>query len=96
MKDRGDFITAFLWTAVSIVLPCIASAAAVGVEDGTSLVFLLFFVAAVAALIAPIVALGFVVAGKKQVATGIAAGFGIGLVAVALTIFVVANSTLEF
>jgi hypothetical protein len=90
-QDKGAFWLAFAWTAFPIVLVSVVSTAGAA-DDG---LYFLWFVGVVLGLIAPLAAIGFAFAHKGRVASGILAGFGVGVLALALTCF--ANlSTLDF
>ena len=79
-----DFRKALLWTAIPLVIVGISSAGAVmaGVQVG-----LLGGVTTALWFLAILACIGFAIAHKRQIATGILAGAGIGLVGLGLTCF---------
>ena len=88
------FKRAFAWTAIPIVALSIAST--VGVAGGEALHgtgnvlllgYFLWFAAAVVWLLTPLAAISFAIARRRKVASGILAGFGVGVLALSLTCF---------
>ena len=84
-KKMSAFLKALLWTAIPILglsaISVIAAIASSGrVAFGGSVVGML-------CVLALLVSIGFIIAGKRRVAAGILAGVGIGLVGLGLTCF---------
>jgi tetratricopeptide (TPR) repeat protein len=80
-RGRGNFRVAFAWTAIPIVALGVISTAGAASEG----FFFLWFAGAGLVLLAPLVAIGFAIGRKSRVAAGILAGFGVGILALALT-----------
>ena len=88
---RGNFRVAFAWTAIPIVALGIISTAGASADGFYSL----WFYGAGLGVLALLVAIGFAIARKGRAASGILAGIGVGILALALTCF--ANlSTIDF
>ncbi len=76
----SDFRKALLWTAIPIIVLSVVSM--------TRIFFGLFWFAPLGLLVLAILAcIGFAIAHKRQIATGILAGIGIGIVGLGLTCF---------
>ena len=90
----SPFKKAFLWTVIPIGTLSVASAVGVAggnaLHDQDNLLFLGFFLWSGAALgwvVAVLAAIGFAIASKRQAASGILAGIGVGFMALAVTCF---------
>lgn len=81
-----DFQKAFAWTAIPIcALSIISTAGALG--RGGFYIYFFWYGAAAAAALAILAAIGFVRADKRGTASGILAGMGVGVLALAVTCF---------
>ena len=82
-RDGNAFRNAFAWTAIPIIAVSVVSTAGAA-ADGF---YFLWFAGVGLGLLAPLVAIGFSIAHKGRAASGILAGFAVGILALALTCF---------
>ena len=82
-RDESAFRKAFAWTVIPIVALSVVSTAGAAEVN----IYSLWFAGVGLGLLAPLVAIGFAIARKRRAASGILAGFGVGILALALTCF---------
>ena len=92
-KRMSDFRKGLLWTAIPIIVCSVISSSGLGAQNHWVGFQVFSYLVSVLWVLAILTCIGFAVAHKRQVALGVLAGIGIGIVGLGVTCFATINYT---
>ena len=92
-KGMSDFRKGLLWTAIPIIICSIIGSSGLGAQSDWVGFMVFSYLVSLLWVLAILTCIGFAIAHKRQVALGILAGIGIGIVGLGVTCFATINYT---